>query len=521
VYKKIFISVIGLLFVAGMLTGGCSDNAMTTATKTPSIAGPQYDGILRIGTQTIPKNNIGWPTEASQVSESDMVFLTCNRLLSTDSKGTPLPELAKSWKIADDGKSITFSLRDDVKFHDGSQFDAAAAKWNMDYWLGAHMPGLDRITSIEVVDTCTLKVNITEYINTILVNLASFRFGFVSPAAFKKNGLEWMRNNPVGTGPFKLVSWKPEVSSRFVRFDDYWGGRPYLDEIRYTYLPDAMTGLLMMLHGELDVFMESDVTAQSGLQQKGFAVAPPMTGGGMAILCPSAADLSSPFADRRVREALEYAIDKESLVWLGLGNWQPLYQFATRNSIGYNSEITARKYDPIKAKQLLAEAGYPDGIKTKYNVTVGAIPQDVAIAVQRYLNEAGFKCTMKSLTFAAGTDMMFHGWDGIFFCGVNPDMDYLQRAERYVSANSVMYPSILRPAALQPLVDEALTARASEGKTAAAKQIVKFVYDQSLIIPLYETGGEQIIATYVQDSGFGVRGQTFWDPAKCWIKTNK
>ena len=168
-----------------------------------------------------------------------MAQLSCDTLLRGDKKGNIIPWLAESYKIADDQKSITFSLRKGVKFHDQSDFNALVAKWNLDNFIDAKMQ--ENWASVDVVDDYTIRVNFTKWQNTLLSTFVepTFPAFIVSKTAFEKNGKDWMRTHPVGTGPFIFDSSVLDVNYKVKRNPDWWvKGKPYLDGINYIIVGD-------------------------------------------------------------------------------------------------------------------------------------------------------------------------------------------------------------------------------------------------------------------------------------------
>ena len=208
VSRREFLMGSGAVIVAIALTACGSKTTNSTTTIPTSVTStstqqtsifpststltPKYGGTLRYisGTMTL---NSGWPADPqiNQVITQSM----CDTLLRGDNKGNIKPWLAESYKIADDRKSITFSLRKGVKFHDQSDFNAAVAKWNLDNFIDANMQ--TSWASVDVVDDYTIRVNFTQWQNTLLSTFVEPTFpGFmVSKAAFDKNGKDWMRTH--------------------------------------------------------------------------------------------------------------------------------------------------------------------------------------------------------------------------------------------------------------------------------------------------------------------------------------
>ena len=181
--NKIPLACITVLLIGILVLGtfGCGDSSTTapTTTSTSSSAPstttsaaqePKYGGTLRIISTNAALGNIGVPWTMTQAAA---VLNPCiDHLINMDFNGNIQPVLATDWKIADDGMSITFTLRQGVKFQDGTDFDAAAEKWNLEKWWEAHQPGTENWVSVEVVDTYTIRINLTEYKISVLSGLA-------------------------------------------------------------------------------------------------------------------------------------------------------------------------------------------------------------------------------------------------------------------------------------------------------------------------------------------------------------
>ena len=266
------------------------------------------------------------------------------------------------------------------------------AKWNLDNFIDAKMQ--ENWASVDVLDDYTIRVNFTQWQNTLLSTFVepTFPAFMVSKAAFDKYGKDWMREHPVGTGAFKFDNFNPDVSYKVVRNPDYWvKGKPYLDGINYTLIADAFTQEMAMKAGEGDL-MGTTATNMAYYAAAGFTVKlnPISSVNG---LVPDTANADSPWANQKVREAVEYAIDKEALAKaFGYGYGQAPYQIVPPScSLAYNPDFTlGRKFDLDKAKQLLAEAGYSKGFETTF-IIMPTVNKDITIAMQDNLAKVGIK----------------------------------------------------------------------------------------------------------------------------------
>ena len=368
----------------------------TTATSTSPVTGtaatPKYGGTMQILTNSFP-NNSGWPVDPT--INQPITQLSCDTLLRGDNKGNIIPWLAESYKLADDQKSITLSLRKGVKFHDQSDFNASVAKWNLDNFIEAGMQ--ENWASVDVLDDYTIRVNFTKWQNTLLSTFVepTFTAFMVSKAAFDKNGQAWMREHPVGTGPFIFDSAVTDVSYKVKKNPDWWvKGKPYLDGINYTIVVDEATRNLAMKSGEGDVARFGILSYVDQFSGPNYIVKiPPATF--TFSLIPDTANADSPWANEKVREAVEYAIDKEGISkTFGYGLTKAPYQIIPRAcTLAYDPDFKiGRKYDLEKAKQLIAEAG--GGFETSIIINPTA-NKNILVAVQGNLEQIGIKVNLE------------------------------------------------------------------------------------------------------------------------------
>ena len=227
---------------------------------------PQYGGILRIA-ENQDGASIGYPPKLFPVVSMRQAAPALEPLFRNDAAGKPMPWLATGFKEDLANKSITLTIRKGVKFHDGTDFNGEAVKWNLELAMTAKASGTERLKSIDLVDPFTVRVNLTEWDNTVISNLAQSLGLMISPTAFKKNGGEqWAAKNPVGTGPFQFVSWEKDIRTVYKRFDSYWQkGKPYLDGIEWNIMPDPLTRMMSFKKGEMDVALSIAAKDMGGL----------------------------------------------------------------------------------------------------------------------------------------------------------------------------------------------------------------------------------------------------------------
>ena len=312
------------------------------------------------------------------------------------------PALATGWDISEDGLVYTFALREGVTFHDGSALDAEAVKFNFDRMLNEDHPYHDTgpfplafffsaVQSTEVVDDLTVRFTLNAPYAPFLSNLAYPTGLIVSPAAVAEHGAEFGRN-PSGTGPFSFVEWRSNEAVVIEAYADHWDGAPQLQAAVFRPITDANTRTAEMLAGGIDLMVEVPPLALSEFQGDAYTVHE-QAGPHVWFLILNAKE--GPFADVRVRQAANYAINKEAIVnevlegtaEVAAGPTPPAFAWA------YNEALEPYPYDPEKARALIAEAG-AEGAELTFYVTEGGSgmldPVAMGTAMQADLEAVGF-----------------------------------------------------------------------------------------------------------------------------------
>ena len=321
----------------------------------------------------------------------------------------PEPSLAESWEISDDGTTYTFKLREGVSFHDGTPFNAEAVKFNFDRMLKEDHPYHDTgpfplafyfsaVEEVTVIDDLTVEFKLNEPYAPFLSNLAYPTGLIVSPAAVEEHG-ENVGRNPSGTGAYKFEAW--EANSRVVvtANADYWDGAPPMEALIFRPITDANTRIAEMLSGGLDIMVEVPPDAlQQFRDGEAFSVHE-QAGPHVWFLILNAKE--GPFADKKVRQAANYAINKQTLVddilqgtaEVAAGPTPPAFAWA------YNESLEPYPYDPETAKALLEEAGY-DGEELTFYVTEGGSgmldPIAMGTAIQADLQAVGMPTSIET-----------------------------------------------------------------------------------------------------------------------------
>ena len=476
---------------------------------------PQYGGTLRMANTYVPPPRMGVPGRINV--GAPWLEPIVEHFLRVDRYGQMMPHLIESWEESKDGLQLTLNVRKGIKFHDGTDFNAGAAKWNL---IKARETNgtLQLLSSVEVVDDYKFVLKMKTYDNHFLPTLA-YSAGFVlSPTAYEKYGEEYCMVNPVGTGPFKFVSYQPDVKMVAERFEDYWQkGKPYLDKIEIVYVREIKTAANMLRNGQVDVVVNINAETAETLKSEGYVIiALPWT---MEGLLPDSLNKDSVLTDKRVRQAIEYAIDRPAIVnKFGRGYWGNLTQLATERVYGYNPDIEGRQYNPAKAKQLLTEAGYPDGFKVKLIGGEGTELENIFKAVQGYLADVGIKAEIEiaepALWKQYRATKPWH--NAMLFRHFSTDPNFTWSLFDFHSAREYGQTSVLRN--FDDMMNEMLQARDYETMVKTTRRVVKHIYDEALVIPIMLDAALAAMTDKVHGLGYFEVHLTKWTPWDAWIE---
>ena len=319
------------------------------------------------------------------------------------------PALAKSWAISDDGKTYSFKLRDGIKFHDGSPLTADAVKFNFDRMLDDKHPYHDTgpfplsfffsaVDSVTAKDKLTVEFKLKDPYAPFLSNLAYPTGLIVSPEAVKKYGKDFGRH-PSGTGAYRFAEWESNSKVVVTRNEDYWDGAPSLEAAIFRPITDANTRVAEMLSGGIDMMVEVPPDNVATFQSDAAFTVHEQAGPHVWFLILNAKE--GPFSDKRVRQAINYAIDKKALVEnvlqgtaaIAAGPTPPAFSWA------YNDSLQPYPYDPDKARKLIKESGQ-DGAELTFYVTEGGSgmldPVPMGAAIQADLAKVGLKVKIET-----------------------------------------------------------------------------------------------------------------------------
>ena len=514
-----FKTIVGLIILASLIIL-CAVPVNCNAATSQAATKAQYGGTLRIS-QSAPIVCLGYPPTMGGVTDGYAADPCLETLFRYDEKLALVPRLATGWKASVSAKSITITLRKGVRFHDGSEFNAEVVKWNLDQYRASKRVELKNVKSVDIVDPYTVRLNLSEFDNLIVGDLAGDAGRMISQKAFETKGQEWSEKNPVGTGPFKFSSWTRDVVVKYVRNENYWQkDRPYLDGLEIVSFADMTTALLAFKKGEIDILHNPSPKDSKALETEGSYRIDQLPIGPEPFLTGDSVNTDSPFSNLKVRQAVSHAIDTQTIgKTLGQGYFRAQNQAAVPDSWAYNPKVSGYPYDPAKAKKLLSEAGYPNGFKT--NLFFWGTPDRTREmeAVQGYLSQVGIDAKLESMDRGRFNEMATGGgWKNGLFCALmiaKPDV--LATIKHIVAPGSLMFRSMNRPTEYQDLFEKAIRASDEKTKKSLTHELMKMGTDKHCMANwLWVQSTIEVKSPKVHDDMYGrVPGQ--WLSPDAWL----
>jgi len=407
--KKTIAIILSTLMLAAALSA-CSggketeDSAQPTSEVTPSAA-PVMGGDLTVGIAQDLDDTLDPHTMVS-AGTREVLFNVYEGLVKPDTKGNLLPAVASEYKINDAGDTFTFTLRDGVKFHNGNTITVKDVVYSIKRAAGLDtgtplIDGFDAVESVEATDDKTVVVKLKE---------PNIEFLALFTAAIIPDG-----NDPttevIGTGPFKFVSRSPQENVILQKFDGYWGTAPYVDIVTYKIIDNAETLVMSLKSGALDLVAHL-TSAQVKELGDGFTIAEGTMNLVQAVYLNNSAE---PFNNIKVRQALSYAIDRQAIMdYLADGrgaalgsSMYPAFEKYFRSEL-----VDYYTFDVKKAKQLLSDAGYPDGFDMTITVPSNYQPHvDTAEIIAEQLKQIGVNVTVELVDWETWLNRVYLGRD--------------------------------------------------------------------------------------------------------------
>lgn len=531
--KFIFAMVFALLLTIGLV--GCNGSDETNSTNEPNEETNNEETNKEAnepaeesagGTLIFGRGGDSVSLDPATVTDGESFKVTKNifdTILDYGDDNTVVEAaLAKDWNVSEDGLTYTFELQENVKFHDGTDFNAEAVVYNFDRWMNGSAESFyyyksmfggfkgdegHVIQDVKATGDYTVEITLKRPQAPFLQNIAMSPFAIASPTALEKHG-DKFGENPVGTGPFVFQEWKRNDKIVLVKNEDFWlEGYPKLDSVIYRAIPDNSARLNALMAGEIDLMdglnpndvklVESDSSLQALFR-------PSMNVGYLGLT-----STREPLNNKLVRQALNHAVPKQDIIdSFYAGQAEPAKNPMPPVINGYNDDIEPYPYDLDKAKELLKEAGYEDG----FTMELWAMPvprpympdgQKVAEVLKNNFAKIGVEAEIKTYEWATYLEKARNGEADTFllgWTGDNGDADnflYVLLDKDNIGSNNYSYFSNDE---LHELLIEAQSIPDVEKRNELYKQAQEILHEEAPWIPLVHSQPALGAQSYV--SGF-------------------
>ncbi len=459
------IAILILLAVAGCSQVTSNENGTTSDGN--SVEKEATGSHLVVAAAAYPEN---FDTVKS-ISGADYSFFypVYETLVGLDQEAKLMPVLAKSWNFPDD-KTIVFKLREGVKFHDGTPFDAEVVKFNLERVNTAEsfLKDLENIESVEVIDPLTVQINLSVMDSSIL-NVMTDRAGMMlSPTALKEYGEDY-HSNPVGTGPFKVVKTISNQEVQYEAFEDYWGEKkPSLDKLTFKIMPDENSQINALKSGQVHFAGASPANVKSLENDPDLKI---------SVGKPKLVDnlymntSMAPLDNQKVRQAISYAFDREAISQALIeGYAEVASQPFPEGYWAYNDKVQA-ELNKDKARQLLEESGLSNVEIDVVYFTVGYFPQLAEITASQ-LAEVGIKVNLHPMEVNAAIAAYTEGTYNSFIARWSVKSDPKTTINALFRDHASLNPGKQSAPGLEDLYNESIQTYDEEERAGIYKEIV-------------------------------------------------
>lgn len=406
-----------------------------------------------------------------------------------------VPGLATAWEELDGGKRLRFTLREGVKFHNGEPFNAEAVKFTFDRLLGVEgSKGPQKsnyavIEKVEIIDEKTVDLHLKTPDPVLLTKLAGYGAMIVPPKYIQEKGEDYFNAYPVGTGPFKFVSYEPKVGIKLEAFADHWGGAPKLSNLNYRFISEPATAVAELQAGRVDLVIPPTIPIGMIPTIQDDSNLEIITSAGPTVYALRFNTRDGITKDPKVRKALILGVDRDTIIQSILGGQaDPIASFQGKLSFGFDPAMKPLPYDPEQAKALLKEAGVAPGASVQIDVRGNdATFNEVVQAIASYLQLIGINATIKpyetnvllnDIIPAGKTGAMFQqSWGGW-------TLDYDNTAYSMYHSGEKWNPYD-QDAELDKLLESQRSITDRAKREEILKQIANYAADRSLEMPLY------------------------------------
>lgn len=429
------------------------------------------------------------PMAIAMMSTFTITYAIYDNLFEKNADGGYDPSICEDYDVTDDGLVYTFKIRDDVKFHDGTQMTAEDVAFSINRTIekGWAADMVAAIESVEATDDYTVVLTLSRPFGGMIGSLASPYFSIMSKAYLEENGDDIVERKPMGTGAYKFVEWVSGDHITLEANEDYFKGAPSIKTVTFKPITDKNTGLIALQAGEADAFLNvnySDIPAVEEDESLAF-----YSTDLAAVLSLNMNIENEILSDVRVRQAVNYAINRDNIIQGALeGQGTAANSPVPPTCDGYSEDVKGYEYDPDKARELLKEAGYEDGLSFTIKIKEDSKNQKVAQVIQSDLKAVGIDVKIQILEAGAYTTDVYSNGDY--------EMTISAWCAMFTDAYSLLYSQFHKDCyggtgnithvtsdELSSMLDSAAQAGEDE-KTAAYTEVAQSIMDNAYVAPL-------------------------------------
>ena len=488
--KKQMMFPLAYVLIVAMVLVGCAAQPVPSATgqqaEDQQAMEAEKELVIVQGTEPWTMD-MQWVTAQVIVNVGNHIQQT---LLDYDHSMTLQPNLAVSWEQIEP-TVWQYKLREGVQFSNGEPFNADQVKFSFDRVMAPDSDSMRKgetryVSSVEVVDDYTVNFH-TDGIIPLFDLYVTAKFPIVPEAYITENDAEHFASNPIGTGPYVLEEWVKDDHITLRKNPTYWGEEPKIDVITFLTVPDISSRVATLLAGEADIATDlQPATVQEVENREGLSVV--SRPGMRSVFLLFNTQIESPVTDRRVRQAINYAVDKDVIIESILDGFGKKLegQVLSEEYWGYQAALEAYPYDPAKAKELLAEAGYPDGFDLRIVSPRGRYMMDAEIsqAVAGQLKDVGINVTVDTLEWGVFSEEQYsHEGGPVFLLGYMTVPD----AARMLSIWHSTHPNDQHPdAKFDELSDAAINETDVDARREIVKEAVEYFREDAPVVFLHQ-----------------------------------
>jgi len=488
--------------------------AMSAVGAPPSAAAPEGQMTWAVHVSLAPT----WfdPAETSGIITPFMVLYALHDAMVRPSPGQPMaPSLAESWSVSPDGLVYEFVLRKGVQFHNGDTVSAEDVKFSFERYRGASAKPLkESVAAVETPEPGRVRIRLKRAWPDFMTFYSNATgAGWIVPKKYiEKVGDEGFKRAPIGAGPYKLVAFTPGVELVLEAFEQYWRKAPSVKRLILKSIPDDTTRLVALKRGEVDVAYAIRGTLAEELRRApGLTLKPVLGQVTNWVYFAEQWDPKSPWYDRRVRLAANYAIDRQAINQAEILGFAKLIGSIIPSSFEFYWQSPGYAFDAARAKRLLAEAGYPTGFDAGDYFCDAAVTY-LGEPVVNYLNAAGIRVKLRPLERAA----YFRGWSekkyrGLIQGGSGAFGNAATRIEAFLAGGGTY--AYGGYADIDGLFSEQANELDPKRREATLHRIQQLVHDKVMVAPIWLNAGMNGLGPRVEESGIGlITGYIFSAP---------